>query len=66
MPARHGSIETSTDLYEHAVALQVLDDRELALADLRRRGVLVVDAPADKLSSALVNRYLDVKRRMLL
>lgn len=54
------------DLYEKAVALDVLEDRARAVAALTRRGVLVVDAPADRLSADLVNRYLEVKERMLL
>ena len=53
-------------VYEKAVALQVLEDRQKAVAALTQRGVLVVDSPADKLSVELVNRYLEVKERMLL
>jgi len=52
--------------YEKAVATQVLEDRQKAMAALTQRGVLVVDSPADKLSAELVNRYLEVKERMLL
>jgi uncharacterized protein (DUF58 family) len=59
-------LQSLDDLYEQGVALQVLDDRGRATAELQRRGVLVVDSPADKLSAALVNRYLEVKERMLL
>jgi uncharacterized protein (DUF58 family) len=54
------------DVYEQGVALQMLDDRARATSELQRRGVLVVDSPADKLSAALVNRYLEVKERMQL
>ena len=53
-------------VYEKAVATQVLDERQKALALLRQRGVLVVDSPAEKLSADLVNRYLEVKQRMML
>jgi uncharacterized protein (DUF58 family) len=59
-------IEKALDAYEQGVAMQVLDDRARATGELQRRGVLVVDSPADKLSAALVNRYLEVKERMLL
>jgi uncharacterized protein (DUF58 family) len=59
-------LQSLDDLYEQGVALQVLDDRGRATSELQRRGVLVVDSPADKLSAALVNRYLEVKERMLL
>ncbi|MCL5283894.1 MAG: DUF58 domain-containing protein [Armatimonadetes bacterium] len=54
------------DVYQKGVALQVIADRELALAALRQRGILVVDAPAHQLSASLVNRYLEIKRRGLL
>jgi uncharacterized protein (DUF58 family) len=59
-------LEKPEDVYEQGVALQMLDDRARANAELQRRRVLVVDSPADKLSAALVNRYLEVKERMLL
>jgi len=58
---------TSVDTtYQKAVATQVLDDRQRATGALAKRGVLVVDAPAETLSAALVNRYLEVKERMML
>jgi Uncharacterized conserved protein (some members contain a von Willebrand factor type A (vWA) domain) len=59
-------IAKALDAYEQGVALQVLDDRARATGELQRRGVLVVDSPADKLSADLVNRYLEIKERMLL
>ena len=52
--------------YERAVAMQVLEEREKAMAMLRERGVLVVDSPAEKLSADLINRYLQVKERQSL
>ena len=52
--------------YEKAVATQVLEDRQKAMSALTKRGILVVDSPADRLSAELVNRYLEVKERMLL
>ena len=57
--------ETLEGAYEKAVATQVLQDRERALSALRQRHVLVVDSPAEKLSAELVNKYLEVKERML-
>lgn len=55
-----------SDVYEQAAAIQVLEDRARATAELKRRGVLVIDSPADRFSAALVNRYLEVKEKMLL
>lgn len=53
-------------IYRKAVALQMLDDRHHANAALRQRGVLVIDAPADRLSAELISRYLEVKEKMQL
>ncbi len=47
--------------YEKAIAIQVLQDRQRALATLTQRGIQVVDSPAEKLSAELVNRYLQIK-----
>lgn len=56
----------STDLpttYARAVALDLLAQRQLALAKLKQKGVLVLDAPADQISDRLVDRYLQLKAR---
>jgi uncharacterized protein (DUF58 family) len=39
---------------------------QLAFAQLRQKGVLVLDAPGDRLTSELVDRYLELKTRNLL
>lgn len=49
------------DVYERAVAGNVLAARESALAVMRARGALVLDAPAGKLTVAAVNEYLRLK-----
>lgn len=59
-------VDKADTVYRKAVALQVLEDRNKATGLLSQRGVLVVDSPADKLSAELVNKYLDVKERMML
>lgn len=53
--------EEPFEAYQKAMASQVLADRETALAMLRQHGVLVLDAPPDKLTMAAVNRYLSLK-----
>jgi uncharacterized protein (DUF58 family) len=50
-------------MYESVVARTLLDDRAEALEALRRRGALTIDVPADKLTLAVVNKYLEVKAR---
>jgi uncharacterized protein (DUF58 family) len=49
--------------YTQAVAIDLLYQRELAFANLKRKGVLVLDAPATKISDQLVDRYLQIKSR---
>jgi len=48
------------------VASALLRERDLVVARLRRLGVQVVEAPADRIGPALIDRYLDLKRRDLL
>jgi len=54
------------ELYEKVVAAGMLEERELVLQQLHRAGVLTVDAPADRLAPATINRYLELKERALL
>jgi uncharacterized protein (DUF58 family) len=54
------------DVYRSVVASDLVRERERVLARLRRMGVLCIDAAPGQLSSRLVNRYLDVKRRELI
>jgi len=56
--------ETREELFERAVASSVLADRERALATLRVKGAVVLEAAAAELSVALVNRYLELKERL--
>jgi uncharacterized protein (DUF58 family) len=58
--------ELATDIpgaYTQAVALDLLRQRELAFANLKRKGVLVLDAPATQISDQLVDRYIQIKSR---
>ncbi|KAI9134123.1 DUF58 domain-containing protein [Acaryochloris sp. CCMEE 5410] len=50
-------------LYEQAVALDLLHQRSVAFAQLQQQGVLVLDAPAPSISEQLVERYLLLKAR---
>ncbi len=56
--------ESGPELFERAVASQVLRDRERALALLRSSGADVLETPAGELTVALVNRYLELKERL--
>lgn len=49
--------------YERMVAEQMLDERRVLLESLHRHGVLTLDVPADKLTVAVINKYLELKGR---
>jgi uncharacterized protein (DUF58 family) len=55
--------DTVTRAYQRAVALDLLTQRQVALAKLKQKGGLVLDAPADRISHELVDRYLQLKAR---
>ena len=51
------------EAYERVAAERILAERELAAASLAAVGVRVLSAPARGLVAAVVDRYLEVKRR---
>ena len=55
-----GAVEAT---YARAVALDLLAQRQVAFAQLKQKGVLVLDAPANQISEQLVDRYLLLKAR---
>ncbi|MFM7382920.1 MAG: DUF58 domain-containing protein [Microcystaceae cyanobacterium] len=52
--------------YRQAVALDLMNQRQTAFAQLKQKGVLVLDAPAPQVSHQLVERYLQLKAKNLL
>lgn len=57
---------TPREAYRTRVAMLLDDERERAIGILRARGIIVVDVPADKVTVALLDAYLDVKTKGLL
>ncbi len=57
---------TKEDLYRQGVAAELLDRRENLLARLRSAGALVMDVAPDRISTAVLDRYLEIKTRNLL
>ncbi|OUC12482.1 MAG: hypothetical protein B0A82_22300 [Alkalinema sp. CACIAM 70d] len=49
--------------YARAVALDLINQRQVAFAKLKQKGVLVLDAPADQITDQLIDRYLQLKLR---
>jgi uncharacterized protein (DUF58 family) len=58
--------QSASDAYRANVALELANERRLATAMLERAGVIVIDVPAKKLTTTLIDEYLRVKRRGLL
>jgi uncharacterized protein (DUF58 family) len=61
-----GEPQEAQDLYRHGVAAEMLERREGVLARLKSAGVMVMDAPPQKISSDVLDRYLSIKTRNLL
>lgn len=59
----HTFTENVTETYGRAVALDLLAQRQVAFAQLKQKGVLVLDAPANQITDQLVERYLQLKAR---
>ncbi|MGH9533046.1 MAG: DUF58 domain-containing protein [Terriglobales bacterium] len=55
-----------TGMYQHVAAQEMMQRRELLLRQLRQHGALAHEMEPGKLSTALVNHYLEVKERSLL
>jgi uncharacterized protein (DUF58 family) len=58
--------ETPDDVSRAVVAGTLLRERETVIGRLRRMGAHIVDAPAERVGTEVVNAYLDLKRRDLL
>lgn len=57
------SATSSQVVYERAVAQRLLDERKSVLSTLRHQGVVTLDVPAQQLTPAVVNAYLELKAR---
>ena len=55
--------EDIDQMYQVAAAQEVVHRRELLLARLRERGALAMETTSGKLSTAVVNSYLEIKQR---
>ncbi len=53
----------SVPIYQRAVAEMLLAERRVVLDTLQRSGVHTIDVPADQLSVAVINKYLELKGR---
>ena len=56
----------ATALYRSAAAEELVREREEALARMRSAGIAVLDVAPSQMTTAVVNRYLEIKARGLL
>ncbi len=63
VPAEVKTHQAMEGIYKRAIAIDLLNQRELALSVLTKRGCLVLDAPPQELSDRLVDKYIQVKAR---
>lgn len=61
--ALDGDVHTTSAAFRTAVAMRLSDERARAVAALRGCGAIIVDVPAPKLTTALIDTYLDIKAR---
>ncbi|MFN2298976.1 MAG: DUF58 domain-containing protein [Anaerolineales bacterium] len=64
--AASGRPVNSETVYLRMESELLLVERRRTLDTLRRKGVLTLDVPANRLSISVINRYLELKERMLL
>ncbi len=59
----HAKPGTVRDAYRKAAAEALLSARHEALGEMRRSGAVVLDVSADRASSAVVEKYMELKRK---
>jgi uncharacterized protein (DUF58 family) len=55
-----------SDVYQQAIAEELLNERREALARITSHGGLAIDVPVGDLAVEVVNQYLEVKEQGLL
>jgi uncharacterized protein (DUF58 family) len=64
--AAHQQPGDSLQAYQRVAAVQLMDERRSLLEGMARQGVLTLDTPANQLSTAVINRYLELKSKTLI
>lgn len=55
--------ESEEEIYQKAVALDILQERKKAIMRLNRRNVMCIEADPEKLEWSVINKYIEVKGR---
>ena len=63
MAAARPRADGATALYQSAAAEELVHERDEALAQMRRAGLVVLDVTPSRMAAAVVNRYLEIKAR---
>jgi uncharacterized protein (DUF58 family) len=58
--------ETAREMYRYAAAQEIVHRRDLLLRGLREQGALALEIEPSRLSTSLVNQYLEAKERSLI
>ena len=61
-----GSPKNASEMYRYAAAVEIVQRRGILLRRVRQQGALTLEVDPRGLSTALVNRYLEVKERSML
>jgi uncharacterized protein (DUF58 family) len=64
--AARGGAEDMKGVYRTLAARKLLAERESRIKDLSKRGVHTLEADSGNLSMAVINRYLEIKKRQIL
>lgn len=62
----HKAPETTEDISRAVIAESLLRERDLVIARLQRMGVHIVDTDAAQLNIAVLNKFLELKRREMI
>jgi len=57
---------SAEEMYRHAAAQELLHRRETLLAQLRERGALTLETTPREMTTAVLNRYLEVKEKAMI
>lgn len=58
-----GAVTSTSQLYAHASAAELLESRDEALERMRRAGAVVLDVSPSVMTASVINRYLELKGR---
>lgn len=61
-----GPIKRTEDLFTRAAAISVLEERERVKKTFEKAGIYALDVEPDKLSLQVINKYLDMKSKLLI